>query len=46
MAGNRRCRKGDIIVFEKGDINDMIGVTDYKIVVVKVPAGGDDKVIL
>ena len=46
MAGNRRCIKGDIIVFEKGDINDMIGVTDYKIVVVKVPAGGDDKVIL
>jgi len=46
MAGNRECRKGDIIIFEKGDINDIIGITDYKIVVVKVPAGGDDKIVL
>jgi|SRR5210317_121820 len=46
MAGNRECRKGDIVVFEKGDINDIIGVTDYKVVVVKVPAGGNDKIIV
>jgi len=46
MAGNRECRKGDIIVFEKGDINDIVGITDYKVVVVKVPAGGNDKIIV
>jgi uncharacterized cupin superfamily protein len=46
MAGNRECRKGDIIIFEKGDINDIIGITDYKVVVVKVPAGGNDKIIV
>jgi uncharacterized cupin superfamily protein len=46
MAGNRECRKGDIVVFEKGDINDIIGITDYKVVVVKVPAGGNDKIIV
>jgi hypothetical protein len=46
MAGDRECRKGDIIIFEKGDINDIIGITDYKVVVVKVPAGGNDKIIV
>jgi len=46
MAGNRECRKGDIIVFEKGDINDIVSIKDYKVVVVKVPAGGNDKIIV
>jgi uncharacterized cupin superfamily protein len=44
VVGGKTCRKGDIIVFEKGDINDIIGITDYKVVTVKIPAGGNDKV--
>jgi len=46
VAGGKTCKKGDIVVFEKGDVNDMVGITDYKIVVIKIPAGGNDKVEL
>lgn len=44
VAKNRKFRKGDIIVFEQGDVNGIIGITDYKVVVVKIPAGGNDKI--
>jgi len=44
VVGGKTCKKGDIVVFEKGDINDIVGITDYKTVCVKIPAGGSDKV--
>lgn len=35
---------GDILVFEPGDINDIECLVETKMIGVKTPAGGDDKI--
>ena len=45
-VGGRTLSKGDVVVIEQGETNDIFGVTDYSVVGVKMPAGGNDKVLL
>lgn len=45
-VGGKTLSQGEIVLIEKGEINDIFGVTDYKVVGVKIPAGGSDKILL
>ena len=45
-VGGRTLSKGDVVIIEQGEVNDIFGVTDYSVVGVKMPAGGSDKVLL
>lgn len=38
--------KGDIIVLEPGEINDCEYLEETEVVAVKIPAGGDDKILI
>ena len=37
---------GDILVFEPGDVNDCVYLTETVMIGVKTPAGGSDKILL
>lgn len=45
IINGTKVKKGDIIVINQGEINDLVTVTKkFTVVGVKIPAGGDDKV--
>jgi mannose-6-phosphate isomerase-like protein (cupin superfamily) len=46
IINGREIREGDIVVIEKGEVNDIYAKTKITVVGVKVPAGGQDKVLL
>lgn len=37
---------GDVVVFQPGEVNRTVYLTDCSVVTVKIPAGGDDKVLV
>lgn len=45
LVQGKKITKGDIVVINKGEINDLLVISKkFKCVGVKLPAGGDDKV--
>lgn len=43
---NQRFEQGDMFVIPPGEINNTIYLTECEIISVKVPAGGNDKVLV
>ena len=45
ILSGKKIKKGDIVVIDKGEINDLLVISKkFTVVGVKIPAGGNDKV--
>ena len=45
IINNTKVKKGNIIVINQGEINDLVAITkNFTAIGVKIPAGGSDKV--
>jgi uncharacterized protein YjlB len=45
ILNEKKIKKGDIVVINKGEVNDLLAISKkFTVVGVKIPAGGNDKV--
>lgn len=45
ILNGKKIKKGDIVVINKGEVNDLLAISKkFTVVGVKIPAGGNDKV--
>jgi len=45
ILNEQKIKKGDIVIIDKGEVNDLLVITKkFTVVGVKIPAGGNDKV--